>query len=267
MRARLGWVGLAVLAMAVAACGESGDAGTTTTTTTVAETTTSTIATTTTSSVPTTVPATTTSTSVEESTTTTGTSSGLPGEPIDFGPAEGDTLAVIGVAHDDVLNLRAAPGADQEILDGIPPLYDDLTALGETRQLPGSMWIRVDYDGSDGWVNIRFIGYLGDTTDATADIVESLGEVPGAETMLDLGQIVAESLASDEPVSDIVLTVAPTVGDLGEVTYDVVGLGDDAVRGLRVHVFGQPGDESFTLDTVEITTLCGRGVDGDGFCI
>jgi enoyl-CoA hydratase len=37
---------------------------------------------------------------------------GLPGEPIDFGPAAGDVLAVIGVSHDDVLNLRSAPGAE-----------------------------------------------------------------------------------------------------------------------------------------------------------
>lgn len=129
--------------MTFVACGTASDAGTTSTTVAVSATSTSTLATTTTSSVPTTMPATTTSTSVQESTTTTG-SGGLPGEPIDFGPARGDTLAVIGVAHDDVLNLRAAPGADQKILDGIPPLHDALNALGETRQLPGSMWIGVD---------------------------------------------------------------------------------------------------------------------------
>lgn len=249
--------------MAVAACGVAGDTGTTSTT--IVGTTTST--TTTTSSVPTTVPEPETSTSLQQSMTTTNTSPGLPGEPIDFGPAEGDTLAVIGVAHDDVLNLRSAPGADQHILGGIPPLYDALIALGETRQLPGSMWIAVDFDGAEGWANLRFIAYLGDTTDATAEIVENLGEAPAAETMLDLGQIVAQSLASDEPASDIVLTVAPVVEDLGEVIYDVIGLGDDAVRGLRVHVFGQPGDESFTLHSVEITTLCGRGVTEDRACV
>jgi hypothetical protein len=61
--------------------------------------------------------------------------------------------------------------------------------------------------------------------------------------------------------------VAPSVGDLGEVTYDVIGLGDDAVRGLRLHVFGQPIDEGFSLKTVEMTALCGRGADDDGGCI
>jgi hypothetical protein len=179
----------------------------------------------------------------------------------------GDTLAVIGVAHDDVLNLRSAPGADQDILAGIPPLHANLTAVGETRELPGSMWIGVEYDGTRGWVNLRFVGYLGDTTDATAAIIDNLGGRPAADTMLDLGLIIAESLASDEPKSDLVVTVAPSAGDLGEVTYDVIGLGDDAVRGLRVHVFGEPTNGEFSLRTVEITSLCGRGADDQGGCV
>jgi hypothetical protein len=243
------------------ACGAGEEPGSTPTTivetTTTAAVTTTSVATTTTSA-----PATTTT--APPSTATTPTD--LPGEPIDFGPAADDTLAVIGVAHDDVLNLRAAPGADQEVLEGIPPVYDSLTAVGQTRQLPGSFWIAVDYEGRVGWVNLRYVGYIGDTTDATQSVIETLGERPGAETMLDLGFIVAESLASEEPPSDIVLVVAPTVGDLGEVTYDVIGLGDDAVRGLRVHVFGDPITEAFVLDTVEMTTLCGRGVEA-GACV
>lgn len=255
-----------ITAMLFAACG--GDAGDGTTTTSVADTTTTTAPTTTsTTSAPTTTTTSFATTTTAPATMTTVTApGGLPGEPIEFGPADGDTLAVIGVAHDDVLNLRAAPGADQQILDGIPPLHDALTALGQTRELPGSFWIAVDFEGTEGWVNLRYIGYLGDTTDETAAVVGQLGDAAGAETMLDLGFIVADSMASDEPASDIVLVVAPTVGDLGEVTYDVIGLGDDALRGVRVHVFGQPIDEGFALDTVEVTVLCGRGVDG-GACV
>jgi hypothetical protein len=83
-----------------------------------------------------------------------------------------------------------------------------------------------------------------------------------------LGLLVAESVASHEdPVSDIVLTVAATVGDLGEVTYDVVGLADDAVRGLRLHVFGEPEGEEFTLKSVEMTALCARNADQAGACV
>jgi hypothetical protein len=249
---------MSVLAVACAGEAESGTTTTTpapSTTTTIASTTTTTVASTTT-----TTPATTTTVAPATTTTTTGE---LPGEPIDFGPAAGDVVAVIGVAHDDVLNLRAAPGADQPIVAEIPNTYDSLTAAGETRELPGSFWIGVDYEGTPGWVNLRYIGYLGDTTDETSVVV---GEVDGAETMLDLGYLVANTFASDDPPSEIVLVEAPTVGDLGEVTYDVIGLGDDAQRGWRVHVFGTPITEAFTLRTVEVTALCGRGVD-NGACV
>lgn len=239
--------------MVLVACGSVEETATTTT-----------LMTTTTSTSTTTVLEPTTTTTAASTTTS---SSGFPGDPIDFGPAAGNTLGVIGVAHDDVLNLRSAPGADQDILAGIPPLYSTLIAVGETRQLAASMWIAVDYAGLGGWVNLRFVAYLGDTSDATAAVLSNLGETPAAETILELGLIVAESLASDDPASALVVTVAPTVGDLGEVTYDVIGLADDAVRGLRVHVFGQPMDGGFSLDAVEVTPLCGRGADEDGLCV
>ena len=248
------------LTLMLAACGSQ--SASTTTSSLVSSTTRSSTSQPSTTLAPTTTsPA--TSTTAAETTTTSGN---LPGERIDFGPAAGDTVAVIGVAHDDVLNLRATPGADQRILKRIPPLYASLTALGHTRDLSPSFWIEVDYQGSTGWVNYAYIAFLGETTDATASVIEELGETPSAETMLELGLIVAASMAPEEPESDIVLTSAPDVGDLGEVTYEVVGLGDDAVRGLRLHVFGQPGGGAFTLHTVEMTALCGRGED-EGACV
>ena len=57
----------------------------------------------------------------------------LPGEPIEFGPRAGDVLAVVGVAHDDRLNLRAAPGTDQAILARLSPTEDAMVAQGATR--------------------------------------------------------------------------------------------------------------------------------------
>ena len=262
MRSRSALAVLPVFMLILGACGE--DAASSTTVTTVVETTTTSLATTTTSMATTTSTTAVTTTSAP-ATTTTADSSGLPGEPTAFGPVAGDTLAVVGVAHDDVLNLRAAPGADQDILEGIPPTYDALTALGETRELPGSLWIGVDYQGTEGWVNLRYIGYLGDTTDITHSVTEQLGGAPGAETMLDLGLIVAEGVAGD-PSADIVMSMAPSVGDFGEVTFDVTGFEDDSVRGSRLHVFGQPIDEAFLLASVEGTVICARGVD-DGACI
>ena len=220
-----------------------------------------------TTTVPPTQAETTTTTEVPTTTTTVldTTSTSLPGEPIDIGPQAGDVLAVIGVAHDDVLNVRVAPGTDHPVIEELDPLAVDVVALGNARALPASIWYEIESDDGSGWASSSFLAYLGGTTDVTAEIIELLGETPVAETMLDLGLIVAESLASDEPPSRIVMSVAPTVGDLGEVTYDVIGIGDDAVRGFRLHVFGTPdeGGEGFVLKSVEQTVLCGRGLSGE----
>ncbi len=55
-------------------------------------------------------------------------------------------------------------------------------------------------------------------------------------------------------------SAAATVGDLGEVTFDVVGMPDDAQHGVRLHVFGTPLPGGFALKSVEATVLCSRGV-------
>ena len=239
----------------IVACGDS---GADTTTTSQASTSTSTVATTTTASTSTTTAA-----------TTTTSDDDLPGEPIDFGPGAGEELAVVGVAHDDVLNVRSEPGTDSEVVAELEPTATGLIATGRARSLPQSIWFEVDVEGVAGWVSSAFVGYLGLTDDATAEVIETLGDTPGAETMLDLGLIVAEVMSSDEPPSRIVMSVAPTVGDLGEVTYDVVGLGDDALGGVRLHIFGDPaeGGEGFVLSNVERTFICSRGVTDDGFCL
>lgn len=201
--------------------------------------------------------------------TTTTSEEELPGEPIDFGPRAGDEVAVVGVAHDDVLNVRDAPGTDSEIVAELASTATGLIATGRARSLPESIWFEIDVDDVTGWVSSAFVGYLGLTDDATAEVIAALGETPGAETMLDLGLVVAEVMASDEPPSRIVMSVAPVVGDLGEVTYDVVGLGDDALGGVRLHVFGEAaeGGEGFILSNVERTVICSRGVTDDGFCL
>lgn len=225
----------------------------------------------------TTIPATTTrppdtttaSTTTATAPTTTTSDDDLPGEPIDFGPAAGDEVAVVGVAHDDVLNVRAAPGTDSDVVAELEPTATGLIGTGRARSLPESIWFEVEVEGVTGWVSSAFVGYLGLTDDATAEVIDTLGETPAAETMLDLGLIVAEAMSSEEPPSRIVMSVAPTVGDLGEVTYDVVGLGDDALGGVRLHVFGDPADggEGFVLSNVERTFICSRGTTDDGLCL
>jgi hypothetical protein len=193
----------------------------------------------------------------------------LPGEPVDFGPRAGNALAVVGIAHDDVLRVRAAPDEESEVLTTVTSTQAGLIAQGQTRAVPGAFWVLVDRSGTLGWVNLRDVAYLGDTFDATAERLSTIGQRPSARTMTELGHIVTESMRPSEvePVPRIVVVVDETVGDLGEVTLDLIGLGDDALRGYRVHVFAEPVDGGFTLRNVEVTNLCARGVTEGRLCL
>ncbi len=195
----------------------------------------------------------------------------LPGEPFTtFVPMPGESVAVVGVSFDDTLPVHNGPGSDFGIVDGLDPLAIVTgTGEGRLRQDLSSIFWRVGFDSSEGWVRSSFIGRIGQTTDETARVIAELGGTPSAATMEELGRIVADVFAADPPpVSSITVTVAPTVGDLGEVTYDVIGLGDDSVLGWRLVVFGTPdggGPGLFSLKSVEATQLCARGGSG-GLC-
>lgn len=255
---------VAVVALVLAGCGGDAADDLTPTTTAPATTTTEDVTTTTAAPQTTTTSAPSTTTTTPATTTTTEDA----GEPVDFGPVAGDVLGVVGVAHDDVLNVRSGPGVNYEVVVELDPTEDDVVAKGNTWSLDDALWIEVEAGGVEGWVNLRYVGYLGETDDTTSQIVETLGETPEVETMLDLGTLVAETVAegAGEGV-DIVMSVAPTVGDLGEVTFDVLGFEDDSVRGARLHVFGTPSEsgEGFILKSVESTSICSRGVS-DGLC-
>jgi hypothetical protein len=193
----------------------------------------------------------------------------LAGEPFDGPPLNGApaALAVIGVAADDVLNVRAGPGVDADVVATLDPLATAVPASGAARLLPGSIWLEVTADGTTGWANSSFFAFLGGTDDITSRLLADVDERPSAPTLEELARDVAAMVASEDPPSDIVISDGPSVGDLGEVTVDVVGIGDDAVRGARLVVFATVEDDAFTLRTVESTTLCGRGVTDDGLCV
>lgn len=210
------------------------------------------------------VPSSTTSTQSPTSTTPDTSTTSLAGAPIDFGPNEGDVLWVIGVAYDDVLNFRAGPGVDTAIVREIPPTYDNLSAAGNTRQLPDSFWAEVEYEGARGWVNMIYVGYPGPVDDLTANVIARLGEHPTSSDMTDLADEVAGVFTQGEEPGSFVVQVTPVgEGDLGEVTYDVIGLADDSIRGLRLHIFAERGVSGFELKTVEVRSLCDRGPGED----
>jgi uncharacterized protein YraI len=185
------------------------------------------------------------------------------------GPRVGDHVGVVGVAFDDSLNVRTGPGIGYEIVATLPPMATDIGVTGRTRLFPSSLWYEIDAGGLIGWVNTSYIALLGATDDATSEIVAIHGSIPSADTMPALGAIVTSYYAREESGSTVNVTAAPSVGSLGEITYDVVGLADDAILGYRLHVFGQQdeGAGPFSLYSVERTSLCWRGVTDDGLCV
>ncbi len=267
---------LVVLGVVAAACGDRAEDASTTQPRAIATT----ITASTSSSAPTTAapPITTVAATTTVSATTTGVSTTIPrstttrlaGEPID-GPPEGAVLGVMGVAHDDVLNVRAGPGVAQDIIATLDPLADNVVAAGRAWLLPGSIWYEVTVEGTTGWANSRFLTAFAFTDDASSEVVSLLGaRTPRAETMLDLGLMVAEAFVfeTEDATPRITVTVAPAFGELGEVTYDVVGFADDSIAGFRLHIVGAPDGEGFSLVGVERTFMCHsyRGISPDGLC-
>ena len=223
----------------------------------------------------------------------------LPGEESDFGPAEGAVLVVVGVDHDDVLNVRDAPAGEVIATLGLLNPYigllevrsassgavlaspdswaDAIVATGRSRALATSTWNEIRVAGLTGWSSASYLAQIGATEDVTVHIIEILGETPQTDTMLDLGLIVAGAVASDEPPSRIVVAVEPFVFEaIGEMTVDVLNVGDDSVLGFRLDVFADAGADwmsenpgPFTLRSVERTVLCytDRGVTEEGLCL
>lgn len=214
---------------------------------------------------------TTTTTTATSTTTTTAPPAGdgeLPGERVEIFPDAGAQMAVVGVAADDTLNVREGPGVEFAVAFELEPLATGFTATGHNRTVGDSMWSEIEAEGGTGWANTAFLLQPGGVDDITSQIAPRPEDRPRAETMVELGRIVADARASDEPESKIVIVDGPTVGDLGEITVDVIGLGDDSVGGERLHIFAEPeeGGEGFVLRTVERTILCSRGVS-DGVCV
>lgn len=225
----------------------------------------------------------------------------LPGDPI-FGPAMGALLAVVGVDHDDVLNVRDIPNGeiiatleneidrdsddqvdDRVIVREIPSneivaVLDvaGIVAAGHTRALPTTIWHEVRAGSVVGWASGAYLSPLGVTVDVTPRVVELIGETPAAETLDDLGQMIADLFGSDGEVqSRIAVSAEPVViRGFSEFAIDVVGLPDDSLRGYRlyitVHVAQNNGYGTgpYTIQSVSAATLCysERGVTEGGLC-
>lgn len=206
-----------------------------------------------------------TTTSSTSSTTTSSPSSTLPGEPSTYGPLAGDALIVAGVAHDDVLNVRSAPGVGNTIVATLAPLATGVIATGHNRLLPGgAIWYEVRAGGTTGWAHFNFLWRAAAPRDVTASFIADPADPPRAATLDELGRRVAEQASSDDPeVTSRIVTALAARGehDRGEVILDVIGFADDSVGGTRLHVVARPTDarDGFVLQSVTATDLCLRG--------
>jgi hypothetical protein len=197
-----------------------------------------------------------TTTTTEVSTAPTPPES-MPGDVIEFGPRAGDQIAVVGVGNDDTLNVRIAPGTEFEIIGTLDPLAVDVTALGENRLLTSSFWVEIESGDGAGWVNEAFVGFLGVSQERTSGVVATSG---GAVAV---GELLAQTYVSQEPVSAVTL-----VSDDGDtVIYDVIGIGDDAVKGFRLIIATEPVSGGTGVSSFTERTICSRGLAPDLLCV
>ena len=176
-------------------------------------------------------------------------------------------LSVVGIGHDSTLNVREEPGG--EIVTRLDADATGIVPTGTTQVLTDVLWYEVHAAGVIGWVSGDYVTPLGGTVDATAEVVARLGQTPSAENLAALGRAVAAVVAAEEPESRVRISGEPTVGELSEVTMDVVGQPDDSVRGFRLRIFAtRDSDGTFVLRNVESTVMCyiERGVSAGGLC-
>ncbi len=209
-----------------------------------------------------------TTSSVASSTTTT-----LPGDRYEGpGPQQGDLVGVVGVSHNDVLNVRQGPGVAYAVVGTLEPEAAGIPITGAARLLVQSIWYEVEYDLGIGWVASSFIGLVGMTDDATALVAQELGSPLADDDIESLGATIAFMFLGEEGGGWIAL-VAPdrggSVEDIHSVTYDIIGLDDDAVKGYRlvVHATRASAEGPFVMHSVERTHMCWRGIDANDSCV
>jgi hypothetical protein len=179
---------------------------------------------------------------------------------------------VVGVAHDDVLNVREGPGIIYDVTRALGATTSHIPVTGEARLLPTSVWYEVTTAGETGWVSGAFIGLPGATDDATLEVYAMLGEPLADDDLAALGATIANAFLGDEGFGWIAL-VEPSEGGspsaVSSITYDVIGLADDAIKGYRLVIYATQAVDGgpYTLHSVERVFICWRGVDADDLCV
>lgn len=69
--------------------------------------------------------------------------------------------SVTGVQASDTLNIRKTPSPSAEVLGKIPASEEKVACVGPHHVTGASRWMRVSYQGTQGWVNQRYLKFSG----------------------------------------------------------------------------------------------------------
>lgn len=178
----------------------------------------------------------------------------LPGAEAESTFRPGDLVGVVG-ADDGVTHwLVDFPGVDG-VAREVQPTDTGLAALGIAWQVDDVLWERLAFAGREGYFPRSMLAFIGEPEDVTG-----LYATLNSESVEDLGAQIAGEIEATE----IVLVAEPSSL---EVVYDVIGLGDDSVEGYRVRVIAKEVETGFTVELVERTQLCRRGLSDSGQCL
>lgn len=187
-------------------------------------------------------------------------------------------MDVVGVAFDDVLNFRTAADPASAIVDTAAPFSTSPAVVSEGAGwlLAGSAWWNVTVDGQVAWANTTYLGVLGQNSDITNDLATSMPSL-SAPDLQTLAQNIGNA-RSGGPVPLVVFSTEPVAADAqgGEATIDVIGLGDDAVKGERIFITyrfvfddinaASPNVIGFDLIYADAQAICSRGISS-GLCL
>ena len=222
----------------------------------------------------------------------------LPGTPATFGPAAGTQLGVIGVAHDDWLNVRDVPNGEvvatltlqlspQSPAESALLVRDaeaeaafarigvaGVTATGRSRDLATSTWHEIQAGPIIGWASSNYLAPLVPETalDITAQVTADIDGATTADTFTALVERIVATVVSDEPASRV-RTVAPpdAFEAVVDIAVDVVGQPDDSIRGYRLLISADAaGDVAAAVTDGDIATDAGpymlRSVSATPLC-
>lgn len=85
--------------------------------------------------------------------------------------------SVTGVRAPDTLNIRKAPSPGAEVLGKIPASEKKVPCTGPHHATDASRWMRVSYQGTQGWVNQRYLKFTGKAR-AFENSLECVGTEP-----------------------------------------------------------------------------------------